>query len=109
MVLHADAEGLWVATLWKLWRFTDTLERGSAYEGYGAFFVPRYAHVTGNINIHDVTVDAQGRVIFVNTLFSCLATIADAASFAPVWQPPFISRIVATSTALPCARSVRSS
>jgi uncharacterized protein (TIGR03032 family) len=51
--------------------------------------------VTGDLDIHDVCVDGDGRVVFVNTLFSCLATVSPDASFAPVWQPPFISRLAA--------------
>ena len=33
--------------------------------------------------------------IFVNTLFSCLATVSETHSFIPVWQPPFISKLAA--------------
>lgn len=95
MGLHADADGLWLATLWQLWRFTDTLQRGQAYEGHDALYAPRRAHVTGDLDVHDVAVDARGRVVFVNTLFSCLATVAEDASFAPLWRPPFVSRLAA--------------
>jgi uncharacterized protein (TIGR03032 family) len=33
--------------------------------------------------------------VFVNTLFSCLATISDSHSFRPLWKPRFISRLAA--------------
>ncbi len=33
--------------------------------------------------------------MFVNTLFSCLATVSERFSFAPVWKPPFISKLAA--------------
>ena len=33
--------------------------------------------------------------MFVNTLFSCLATLSETHSFAPLWQPPFVSRLAA--------------
>ena len=39
--------------------------------------------------------DADGRPIFVATRFNCLATIAERASFAPLWRPPFIDRLAA--------------
>ena len=46
---------------------------------------------------------ADGRPVFVNTLFACLATVSDGYSFSPLWKPPFISRspprTAATSTA----------
>ena len=37
----------------------------------------------------------EGRVVFVNTLFNCLATVSEQHSFIPLWQPPFISRLAA--------------
>ena len=33
--------------------------------------------------------------MFVNTLFSCLATVSEEHSFIPLWQPPFISKLAA--------------
>jgi hypothetical protein len=33
-------------------------------------------HTTGDLDIHDIAVDGDRRVIFVNTLFSCLATVS---------------------------------
>ena len=33
-----------------------------------------------------------GRPVFVNTLFSCLATVTEAQSFRPLWRPPFVSQ-----------------
>src|SRR5687767_12699015 len=53
------------------------------------------AWTTGDVDAHDVTVDGQGRVIFVNTLFSCLATVSEKHSFVPLWQPPFVSKLAA--------------
>ena len=37
----------------------------------------------------------DGRPIFVATRFNCLATLAERASFAPLWRPPFIDRLAA--------------
>lgn len=61
---------------------------------FGACYVPRRVHVTGVLDAHDVGVDGQGRVIFVNTRYNCLAALSDVHSFEPVWRPPFIDRIV---------------
>ena len=57
---------------------------------YDAFYVPRASYYTGNIDIHDMDWDKEGRLWAVNTLFSCLVTIDDAYSFQPRWMPPFI-------------------
>lgn len=36
-----------------------------------------------------------GRLLFINTTFSCLATLQTGFSFKPLWRPPFISKPVA--------------
>nr|MDJ0574179.1 TIGR03032 family protein [Xenococcaceae cyanobacterium MO_234.B1] len=40
-------------------------------------------------------VEKSGELVFVNTLFSCLATVSQTHSFKPIWQPPFISKLAA--------------
>ena len=46
---------------------------GWTQRGYDFAYVPRVGYTTADIDIHDVAVDAQSRVVFVNTLFGCLA------------------------------------
>ena len=53
------------------------------------------AQTTGDVDVHDVLVDAEHRLVFVNTLFSCLATPCERLSFQPLWQPPFIDHLAA--------------
>lgn len=86
---------LYMSSLYQLWRFENALKAGQAYQGYDRLFVPVNGHTTGDLDIHDIAIDGKGRVIFVNTLFSCLATLAPDASFAPLWQPPFVSKLAA--------------
>jgi uncharacterized protein (TIGR03032 family) len=57
--------------------------------------VPQLAWTTGDLDVHDVAVRADGRVAFANTLFSCLAEPNVGHSFAPVWRPPWVSRLAA--------------
>ena len=95
MGLHADRETLWVASLYQLWRFDNVLDGPDRYQDYDALFVPRLGHVTGDLDMHDVAVATDGTPLFVNTLFSCLATVDEQASFTPLWRPPFISRLAA--------------
>jgi hypothetical protein len=57
---------------------------------HDACFVPRLAHTTGNIGVHELAY-VHGELWAVNTRFSCLCTLADDASFVPRWRPPFIS------------------
>lgn len=87
-------QGLWVATLFQLWRFENALQPGQDYQGYDRLYLPQVGFTTGDVDAHDVTVDAVGPV-FVNTLFSCLARPSERYSFEPFWQPPFVSRLAA--------------
>jgi len=95
MGMWASSDALWVASLFQLWRFENVLGGGERYEDYDALYAPRQSWVTGDLDVHDVEVDRAGRPVFVNTLFSCLATVGEGASFRPLWQPPFISRLAA--------------
>ncbi len=95
MGLWTNGETLYLSTLYQMWRFTNTLPAGQAAEGYDRVFVPRVAWTTGDLDIHDIAVDADDRLIFVNTLFGCLATVSDDSSFVPLWRPPFVSKLAA--------------
>ena len=50
--------------------------------------------VTGELDAHDIGQLADGRIVFVNTLYNCLATPSERHSFTPIWKPSFISKIV---------------
>ena len=95
--LWTDGHTLWTSSLFMLWRFENVLRPGeTTATGVDRRFVPREGRVTGRTDIHDIgigDVDGARQPIFVNTLFSCLATISDTASFRPVWQPRFINAL----------------
>ncbi|MBC7820332.1 MAG: TIGR03032 family protein [Planctomycetaceae bacterium] len=93
--LWSDGQTLWMSSLYQLWRFENVLEPGQLANGYDRLYVPRVGFVTGDLDIHDVAVDAKGRVVFVNTLFGCLATTSERHSFTPLWQPPFLTKLAA--------------
>ncbi len=97
MGLCADSDGqsLWMTSLYQLWRFENALEPDQVYQGYDRFYVPQIGYTTGDLDIHDVAVDGSGRVVFVNTLFGCLATTSERHSFVPLWRPPFITKLAA--------------
>src|SRR5262249_25444545 len=65
---------------------------GLRHEGHDRLYVPRVGYTTADLDIHDVVVEASGRVVFVNTRFGCLATLDERDSFKPLWRPPFLSR-----------------
>lgn len=95
MVATPDAQTLYISTLYQLWRFERANAAGQGYNGYDALYVPQVGYTTGDLDIHDMAVDANGNVVFVNTLFSCLATTSETHSFRPLWRPPFISKLAA--------------
>ncbi len=93
MGLWSDGQTMWLGTAYQLWRFENLLEPDQRSGERDRLYTPMVGHTTGDIDIHDIVVEADGRVVFVNTLFSCLATPDARQSFRPVWQPPYVSRL----------------
>lgn len=95
MGLTVAGNALYMSSLYQLWRFENAVPEGEVHDGYDRVFVPQVGYVTGDIDVHDIALGADGQVVFVNTLFSCLATVSETHSFTPIWQPPFIGRLAA--------------
>jgi uncharacterized protein (TIGR03032 family) len=96
MGLHATAERLYMSSRYQLWRLDNGLPAGTEHEGYDRLYVPRVAHTTGALDVHDIGLipSAGGWTpVFVNTLYSCLATLSENYSFKAIWQPSFITRL----------------
>lgn len=94
-VACSDSSGLVLASGHRLIQFASPLaphERVNRV--FDACYAPRSIHVTGHLDIHDVGVMRDGQIVFVNTRYNCLATVDARHSFAPLWQPPFITAIV---------------
>jgi uncharacterized protein (TIGR03032 family) len=106
-----DGRTLWLSSKFQIWRFEQapagvvpyqpTAAEGDddgvpawAARGYDMAYVPRVGYTTGDLDVHDIAVDANGRVVFVCTLFGCLATLSERANFQPLWQPHFLSALV---------------
>ena len=96
MGIHvADRDTIWLATLFQIMKFRNILDRGQQINGlHDACYVPREMFTTGELDVHDIGLLKDGRVVFVNTLYNCLATTSARHSFAPLWKPPFISKII---------------
>jgi uncharacterized protein (TIGR03032 family) len=96
MGLHATPQRLYVGSLFQIWRLENVLApHERANNDFDRLYVPRNAQTTGDVDVHELNVDKAGRVIFVNTKFSCLATMSVTHGFKPLWKPPFISRLAA--------------
>ena len=103
MGLAVSGSSLYLSSLYQLWRFENALQPGQLHHDYDALYVPQLGYITGDIDVHDIAIAHQplleshpaSRLVFVNTLFSCLATVSDTHSFVPLWQPSFISKLAA--------------
>lgn len=60
---------------------------------YDVIYVPVTVFRTGECMAHDMVLDGPS-VVFTNTQFSCLSRADVFSSFMPLWQPPFISRLM---------------
>lgn len=92
--VSADGRSLVLATQFQIHRFDNILPAGQfSPDGFDAIYAPHAGWVTGDIDAHDVGFASDGRPLFVNTKFSCLAAVSDSHSFRPIWTPPFVSRL----------------
>src|SRR5260370_19975886 len=85
-----------IGTTIQVWEFRDVPDVAHRLEPAGAHdacFLPRSSHVTGNVLIHEMAYGAGGELWFVNTRFSCLATLDAESSFAPRWRHPFVTEL----------------
>ena len=93
MGLYVAGESLWMSTRCQIWRLDNLLAPGLLHEGGDSLYVPAVSYTTGEVNAHEIVLGADGQPIFVNTAFSCLAALAPGCSFAPSWQPPFVTKL----------------
>ncbi|MBR8827123.1 MAG: TIGR03032 family protein [Gomphosphaeria aponina SAG 52.96 = DSM 107014] len=92
MGLYQQENSLYLATRYQIWRFDNMLTSGQLHQkSYDALYVPTIGYTTADLNTHDLVLDNNGDLIFVNTKYSCLAKLKPGFSFEPIWQPSFIS------------------
>src|SRR5262249_41854128 len=97
MGLAVDARRMALGTRDQVWMFRNAPDIAPRIEPAGqhdSCFVPRSAHVTGGIAIHEMAW-AGDELWIVNTRFSCLCTLHSDYSFVPRWRPPFITALAA--------------
>lgn len=92
---RAGDTGLLLSAGHQLIRFENALAPHERINDmFDACYVPRTIHMTGELDAHDVGLDANGDPVFVNTRMNCLARPDPRHSFAEVWRPAFISALV---------------
>ncbi|QUS58341.1 TIGR03032 family protein [Pseudovibrio brasiliensis] len=95
MGLWAEPQTLILATANQVIRFENILEENQRIGDADKYYVPRVAHTTGDLDIHDIVKLKDGSTVFANTMYSCLSTLHSVHSFAPWWTPDFISKLAA--------------
>ena len=88
-----------VCTRKEVWFLRNAPDIAAKLKGqHDACFLARTSHFVDDIQAHEaawIASKARGKDEFwvVNTLFSCLCALDPRYSFAPRWQPPFISAL----------------
>ena len=94
MGVVGNAQRIYLGGLYQLWRFENVLRPNEVIHGqFDKCYVPRNAQTIGDLDIHELGIQANGKVIFVNTKYSCLAELSQTHSFKAVWKPSFISKL----------------
>jgi len=93
--LWANGDQIWLGTRAQIWSLSNVLPAGGTFKENGAdrLYCPRVGFMTDDAPAHEIALDTNGRAIFVNARFSCLASPDMRASFRPVWKPGFISAL----------------
>lgn len=60
---------------------------------YDSLWLPRVTFYTGQVDMHDIAFGNDG-IYAINTSFSCLCKVDGNFNFKPIWQPPFIDKLV---------------
>lgn len=94
MGIVGNADRIYLGGLYQLWRFENVLRKGQAiHKVFDKCYVPRNAQTIGDLDIHELGIRKNGKVVFVNTKYSCLSELSLTHSFKATWKPPFISKL----------------
>ena len=94
MGVVGNAQRIYLGGLYQLWRFENVLRPNEIIHGqFDKCYVPRNAQTIGDLDIHELGIRKNGKVVFVNTKYSCLAELSQTHSFKAVWKPKFISKL----------------
>jgi uncharacterized protein (TIGR03032 family) len=84
---------IFLATHYNIFRLDNFLSLGETHNSFDAIYFPTQSWFTGDVDAHDVAMERSGSLVFANTAFNCVATLADGHSFRPRWLPPFVDRL----------------
>jgi uncharacterized protein (TIGR03032 family) len=93
MGMFTTGQSVYIGGKTHIYRFNNILPAGVMHEGADRLFIPHASWLIADMDAHDIVREKSGRVVFVNTLYSCLATLSDDFSFCPLWKPPNITAL----------------
>ena len=98
MTVSKDAQSLLLGSSINLWHFRNQGAHESDkanFSDYDYSLVPRKINIVNDIDIHDITIGADGTPYFISALFGCICTPSDTDSFDVYWHPPWLSKVSA--------------
>lgn len=94
MGIVGDANRIYLASHMHIVRMENTIGAGQlANNKHDRVYVPRNFQTTGVVDLHELGICDNGRVVFINTKYSCLCEFSLTHSFKPIWKPSFISKL----------------
>lgn len=98
MGLAVTPSALWIANKEQAWRFSNVGPCTVEDEPRQAVYMPRKGYFLGACDTHDIAAGAvfqghQYELVFINTLYSCIAAIDPHHCFRPLWKPDFITAL----------------
>ena len=94
MGIVGNAQRIYLGGLYQLWRFENVLRSNEVIHAqFDRCYVPRNAQTIGDLDIHELGIRKNGKVVFINTKYSCLAELSQTHSFKAIWKPDFITKL----------------
>ena len=97
MGLSATPQRLYLSTIAQIWRLENVLGPGSSPRSNRCTTSASTSRACRTRPATSMRMSSPSmrktELIFVNTKYSCLATLDPVHSFKPLWKPPFISRL----------------
>ena len=94
MGVVGNRQRIYLGGLYQLWRFENVLRKNQViHKVFDRCYVPRNAQTIGDLDIHELGIRNNGKVVFVNTKYSCLAELDLVHSFRAIWKPSFITKL----------------
>lgn len=96
MGMCANQKNIYLGDRYRIIKFVNMpalSERFDSPNKIDGCYIPRNIHITGDIDIHEMEIDKDEELWFVNTKFSTLCKLDNDSSFIPLWRPHFVTAL----------------